>query len=92
MVIKDDTRYLRIEYAGTIVFNDDNTGILHISPDGYFKCKDKENNLTAEADKKGNLVYEVNGSEPTASLNESSKMLLLQAVKEIEKQQSRHKS
>lgn len=92
IVIKDDTRYLKIEYAGTIVFNDDNTGIMHISPDGYFKCKDNKNKLLAEANSHGQLVYEVNGDAPTPSLDENSKTLLLNAIKEIARQQGKHRS
>jgi hypothetical protein len=92
IVIKENSKYLRIEYAGTILFNDDNTGILHISPEGYFKCKNQDNKLSAELNQNGQLVYQVNGGSPTFSLDEGSKTLLRTAVREIAKQQSKRRS
>jgi len=92
IVVKENSNYLRIEYSGTIVFNNDNTGIMHISPNGYFKCKNNENKLLAESNKQGRLIYEVNGNSPTSNLDESSKILLIKAIKEIEKQQGKHRS
>lgn len=92
LVVKDNDAFLSIEYTGTIVFNEDNSGILKISPDGYFKCKDNDNKLTAETNAQGKLVYEVNGSTASANLDNSAKILLQRAVKEIAKQQGRHRS
>jgi len=89
MVFKDDNQYLKIEYAGTIVFNNDNTGILHISTNGYFKCKDNESKLFAKANQQGHIVYEANESSPTSNLDENSKSLLIKAIKELKKQQGK---
>jgi hypothetical protein len=92
IVIRENDKYLKMEYSGTIVFNQDNTGILRISPNGYFECKNNASKLLAQPNQKGELVYEVNGGTPTSNLDESSKALLKDAVREIAKQQSKGRS
>jgi len=89
IVVTDDDHYLKIEYAGTIVFNDDNSGIKHISKGGYFKCKNNYDKLLAEINNKGQMIYEVNGEDPTAKLNSAGAILMKDAVREIARQQGR---
>jgi hypothetical protein len=88
IVTKDDHDYLKVAYSGIIMFNDDDTGILHISPGGYFECKDNYDNLLIEPDAKGELTYQVNREDAKRSLDNSGyRILLRRAVKEIAKQQ-----
>ena len=89
IVVADDDHYLKIEYAGTIIFNDDNTGIARISPGGYFKCKNNYDKLLAETNNKGQMVYEVNGEDPTVKLNSAGSILMKDAVREIARQQGK---
>lgn len=89
IVVTDDDHYLKIEYTGTIVFNDDNTGIKHISKGGFFKCKNNYDKLKIEANNRGQMVYAINGDEPTPQLNDAGQTLLKDAVREIARQQGR---
>ena len=84
----NDTDYLRIEYSGTILFNDNNTDLHDISPDGYFKCKDNNDKVLIETDRSGHLAYQFNRQDAEAKLTSATgKRLLLKAIQEIAKQQ-----
>jgi hypothetical protein len=82
---------MRIEYAGRIVFNDDQTGVLNMSRSGYFKYQRNGEKISVEADRKGNIVYEVNGDDKTTVLNDEGKRLLNEAIRAIAKEQARHR-
>ncbi|WP_345949934.1 MULTISPECIES: hypothetical protein [unclassified Mucilaginibacter] len=86
MSIWTNADYLKIEYSGNIVFNDANTDIVYISPNGYFKCKNKEDELIAQSTAKNHIDYELNGERQNAQLNTQGRMLLKDAIKEIAKQ------
>ncbi|MES2275257.1 MAG: hypothetical protein V4592_04495 [Bacteroidota bacterium] len=89
IVTNDGHNSTRIEYAGRIVFNDDNTGINSMAPNSYFKYKHNNEKLTAECDKNGHIVYELNDDNQTTALNEDGRRLLAEAVEQIAKAQRR---
>jgi hypothetical protein len=80
---------VKIEYAGTIVVNNDKTQIEAISKDGYVDYNNNGNQLHAVSDEKGNIVYELNGNQ-TTTLDNNGKALLAEAVKIIDKSQHHH--
>ena len=88
ITVERNADYLNIEYSGDIVFNENNTGIIHISRNGFFKCKSNSDKLVAESDEKGNITYKVNGEIQKTELNIAGRRLLTQAIKEIAKQKA----
>jgi hypothetical protein len=92
IVVSNDHSYLKIEYAGTIVFNDDNTAIMHISPGGYFKCKNNYDKLKVEPDASGHPIYQVNGRDAHTTLDRSGEALMIQAAREVAKLRKRSRS
>lgn len=88
ITVERNADYLNIEYSGDIVFNENNTGIIHISRNGFFKCKSNSDKLVAESDEKGNITYKVNGEIKKTELNIAGRRLLTQAIKEIAKQKA----
>lgn len=92
ITVSDGSSYLKIEYSGTIVFNDDSTKIVRISPGGYFKCKSNDDKLSIESDRDGNLHYEVNGDEESSILSAAGQALMQQATHEIARQRNKKHS
>jgi len=76
---------MRIAYAGRIVFNKDTSAISFLSPGGYFEYSANGGKLSAKCDAHGKVVYEVNDDENLSALNPQGKLLLVEAVNEIEK-------
>lgn len=91
IIVTNEDHFLKIDYAGTIVFNDDNTGVLQISPRGYFNCKNNDDKLEI-TNQNGRLTYKLNGDVQNAELSRNGKWLLKQAVKEIARQQASRRS
>jgi hypothetical protein len=89
--INDGRNSTKIEFSGRIVFNDDNTGISSMAPRSYFKYKHNDEKLTAECDKNGHIVYELNDDDQTTALNEDGKRLLAEAVKQVAKAQGKRR-
>jgi len=80
---------MRIEYAGRIAFNKDTSAISFLSPGGYFEYSANGGKLSAKCDARGKVVYEVNDDENLPALNPQGKLLLVEAVNEIEKTKHR---
>lgn len=81
----DNNTVLKIQYSGQAFFNDDKTAIAAISPNGYVKYTRNGQTLLAENDGKGNILYQVNGGIKQKELNNSDKLFLAQAVKDMAK-------
>jgi hypothetical protein len=92
MTIEDNNRLSQIEYAGNIVFNETNTGIIHLSPDGYFECHNNDDKVLVKSDKRGSITYQLNSEDPQTVLKLTGRNLLHDAVKEIAKQKVRRRS
>ena len=57
--INNEDISVKIEYCGDIIFNDDETAIEEISPDGYVKYKKNGKRFIAESDEDGNISYKL---------------------------------
>ncbi len=57
--ISDGNSVIKIEYRGKIIFTDDGSGIVAISPNGYVKYKNGKNRFYAECDDDGNIKYKI---------------------------------
>ena len=91
VVIKtnDDHNVIRVEYAGRIVFAEDNKAVIGMSSNGYLKFRKNDEELNIERNHAGQIVYEVNGDKESPVLNEEGQRLLNEAVKQINKAQDR---
>ncbi|MDT3403448.1 hypothetical protein [Mucilaginibacter terrae] len=92
ITVSDGHSYLKIEYAGTVVFNDEKTRVVRISPGGYFKCTNNNDKLNIESDRDGKLHYEVNSDDWSNTLNPTGQALMKQAAKEIARQHEKRRS
>lgn len=85
----DDTNTIRVEYSGRIVFSDDNSSIISMSPDSYFEFKKNNEQISAKSDGKGHIIYELNDGAKSTKLDEDSKRLMLEAVRQVAKAQGK---
>ncbi|WDF55615.1 hypothetical protein [Mucilaginibacter sp. KACC 22063] len=74
---------VKIEYRGNVAFNKEQTAIVHISPSGYAKYNLDENELIAETDDHGDILYDFNHQGPVKELDEQGKNFLALAVKDM---------
>lgn len=74
---------VKIEYWGQTYFNAEGTAIKSISPNGSVKYTRDDKTLIAESDYLGKITYELNDGEKQATLDESGKEFLAQAVKDM---------
>jgi hypothetical protein len=81
----DNNTVLKIQYSGQAYFNDDETAIAAITPNGYVKYSRNGQTLVAENDGKGNIQYQVNGGIKQKELSNADKEFLAQAVKDMVK-------
>jgi hypothetical protein len=81
--------YLRIEYAGTIHFNDDGTAISSISPGGFVKYQNNEKKLEAQNNRDGGISYELSDNGEKLGLDNRGKEFIAQAVRVMLKKNHR---
>jgi len=79
---------VKLEYEGTIVFNDDQTQIEEISRDGYISFKQNDDELYAERDPSGKVAYQLNG-EKVNKLDATGQEMLNEAIKMVVKSSHR---
>lgn len=82
--VNNDNQSLKIEYCGNVSFNDDETAIETLSPDGYIKYKSNNNRIVVECDEDGDIecrVYE--GNRRLNTEDEEAKEILRAAVRDI---------
>ncbi|HSZ84889.1 MAG TPA: hypothetical protein VK787_02600 [Puia sp.] len=84
MIMNDGENELSISYSGEIKFNDDETGIQSITPDGYLHYKKNDRKLNAECDYHGQIKYELSDNGRNIDLNsEDGKKILAIAVRDM---------
>jgi hypothetical protein len=81
----DHNTVLKIQYSGQAYFNDDETAIAAITPNGYVKYTRNDQTLVAENDGKGNILYQINGGIKKKELSNSDRAFLARAVKDMVK-------
>ena len=80
-MISSDNFYEEIKYAGKIDFNDDETSIKSISPNGYLDFRKNEERLIAKSTKQGSINYELTEGDNKLSLDSNGKNLWLKPSK-----------
>ncbi len=66
---------MRLEYEGSLAFNNDNTKVEGISRDGYIDYKRNSDELHVDADASGHIRYELNGTQLSKLDNTAQSML-----------------
>jgi len=74
-------RYLKIEYAGTIHFRYDGSGISSISRGGYIKYQNNDRKLEAHNDGHGGVAYELYDDGEQISYDRGGKEFIAEAVR-----------
>ena len=87
----DNGNIKRIEYSGTVVFNQEKTGVEYLSDGAFLKFEHNGQKIEAESDHHGKIKYEYNGDEVTR-LDEPAKKLLAEAVQAVVAQQAKVKA
>lgn len=72
-----------IKYKGKIRINEDETGIDHISPNGYLQFIQNDDELLIETNSHGELTYNFNDSGPKTTLDDEGKKILAKLVSEM---------
>lgn len=72
-----------IKYDGQIKFNEDETAIEYISPNGYLMFIRNDEKLIVESNYHGQLVYEFNDGGKKSSLDENGKRVLAELIREM---------
>ena len=83
MVISSGSSYEEIKYSGSIHFNDDETAIASISPNGYIIYEKNDHRLSVTSDKQGVLKYEIQKNIATVPLDSNGKKLVTEAISEM---------
>ena len=71
---------LRIHYSGDIQFNDDETAIQSMSPDGYLRYSKNDTKLIAEANYHGEIQYQLEDRGKKFNINDDEGKKLLSAI------------
>ena len=90
IITENNNVKLRIEYSGWVVFNDDKSGVLNMSRDGYFKYEYNGQKISVKKTEKG-IVYEVNDGAETDRLDADGQRLLKEAIVAVAKEQAKRK-
>lgn len=83
IVENDNDHYLRIEYAGHISFDHNETAISSISRDGYLEYQNNEKKLNAKNNGHGGVSYELYDGYKKVNLDENGRKFIAEAVKVI---------
>ena len=75
---------VKLEYEGTIAFNEEQTEIEGISRDGYLSFKRNNDELYAASDGSGKITYELNG-EKINKLDDMGQGMLAEAIRMVVK-------
>lgn len=76
--------YVEINYEGEITFNDDETSIQSITPDGFLKYRRNDKRLFAQSNYHGEISYELYEGGKKLNINDDyGKKFLANAIKEL---------
>src|SRR4051812_672029 len=82
--VQNDNGSLKIEYSGTVIFNNDKTAIESISPGGYVRYCKNGKKLMAESNH-GEITYELYDEDKKLFPGVTDKKFLAEAIKEMVK-------
>ena len=75
---------LKIEYCGDVYFNETETAIEEMAPDGYIKYKKDDNRFLVECNKSGEISYRLSSEGIRLNANaDGAKEFIARVVKEI---------
>ncbi len=83
MVVKTDSSYEEINYAGKFRLSDDETSFKSISPGGYFKYRFNEIKVKAETNLQGEIEYTIYDGKNDLPANAAGKIYVTQAIREM---------
>ncbi len=83
MTIINDGVSIKMEYEGKIAFNEEETEIRSLSPNGYLKYKKNDKKLFVESNSKGEISYEFYDDGEKLTFDERGKKFLAEAIKEM---------
>lgn len=82
--IRNDDLDLEIKYTGEVRFNEDETSVQSMSPQGALFFRKNKFKLTAESDANGKITYEMYDGSSKLSINDAAgKQFLADAIKEL---------
>ena len=82
--ISNDNSSLKIEYCGQVVFNDNETAIEDISPNGYVKYRKDDKYFVAKRNEEGNISYRVSDDDMQLDCNDAdTREFITRAIREI---------
>lgn len=89
IVTNDGSTSQKIEYAGRVVFSQDQTRIEDIAKDGYVKFTRDDRSVEAERGRNGKIAYRFDGDSQVDVLTDDQKQFLGDAVKTIIKERAK---
>jgi hypothetical protein len=82
--VSNDNTSLKIEYCGHVDFNEDETGIISLDPEGYVKYRNNNKRFIAVCDEDGNITYKIYDGGRRLNYNDGeAQNIMASAVKEI---------
>ena len=82
--VSNDNSSLKIEYCGEVIFNDNETAIEDISPDGYVKYRKGDKCFVAKSNEEGNISYRVSDDDMQLDCNDAdTREFITRAIREI---------
>ena len=82
--VNNDNSSLKIEYCGQVIFNDNETAIEDISPDGYVKYSKDDKRFVVRGNADGSISYRLSDDGMPLDYNDpDSKAFIARAVREI---------
>jgi hypothetical protein len=85
----DGSSSQKIEYAGRIIFSQDQTRIESIAKGGYVKFTRNGKSVEAELGRDGKVTYEFNGDSKVNVLDDDQKQFMSFAIKTIIKERAK---
>jgi hypothetical protein len=79
--INDENGSLELKYSGEIIFNEEETSIKNISPDGFIRYKSNGQQFEAAPTGNGHVEYEINDGKKTIALSNEEAVLVAKAIK-----------
>lgn len=82
--VNNDNESMKIEYCGNVSFNDDETAIEAISPEGYIKYRSNNKRIIIECDEDGDIAYSIyKGNHHLNNDDADAKEIVNAAIKDI---------
>lgn len=83
MTMINDGVSIKMEYEGKITFNEEETAVKSLSPNGYLKYKKNDKKLVIESNSKGEVSYEFYDDGEKLAFDERGKKFLAEAIKDM---------